>query len=137
MWNKSFNLRTTILCWHKALWLDVASHVASFNQSESIISEKNCFATLEFVYDIGSWLRVRIVFSITFGYARRWKSDVTTRLVIRQIKRLQNECILIGDQYALQMQLHYKWVILDTSYVHYVWCWCRSIYLDTLYDSAK
>ena len=44
----------TMLCWNKALWLDVWSLVNIFNQLECITSAQCSFATLEFVYDIDS-----------------------------------------------------------------------------------
>ena len=42
---------------NKALWLDVASHMASLYQSEWIISELSNYSYLNFVYDSDSRLR--------------------------------------------------------------------------------
>ena len=45
-----------MLLWNIGIWLDVPSHVTSFNQSESFISAYHCCATQKFGYDISPWL---------------------------------------------------------------------------------
>ena len=39
---------------NKALWLDAASHMTSFNQLECFISAQHIYAVLKFVYDAGA-----------------------------------------------------------------------------------
>ena len=46
-----------MLCWNSALWVYVASHVTSLNQSERFISAQ--LPTLKFLYHIGSWIKHR------------------------------------------------------------------------------
>ena len=57
--------RITTLCWNKAPWLDVASHMTMFNKSECFISRKNTYATLKCLCEIKSW---SIIFVL--GYRR-------------------------------------------------------------------
>ena len=43
-----FHHCVTMLCWNKALWLDVASHATNFSQSECFISEYSSYAEICF-----------------------------------------------------------------------------------------
>ena len=45
-----------MLQWNKTLWLDTTSHLTIFNQLEVIVSLKQVYATLKFVYEIKSRL---------------------------------------------------------------------------------
>ena len=56
---------------NKALWLDVPSHVTSFYQSESFISEYRSYDHLKFVYH-----RAVVVVSLQRGYFRYHKFEV-------------------------------------------------------------
>ena len=56
-----------MLHWNIALWLDIESHLTSFNQSESFISVQRCHFTLKSVYDIVSM-------SPTFSLIRLFRS---------------------------------------------------------------
>ena len=43
-----------MLYWNRALWLDVTSHMTSFNQSKCFISAKNSYAMLKIISGIGA-----------------------------------------------------------------------------------
>ena len=53
---QSWCQKQTMLCWNKALWLDFASHMNSLNHLECFISLVPSDFTLNYVYDIDSWV---------------------------------------------------------------------------------
>ena len=42
------------MCWNKALWLDITSHMTYSNQVEGFVSVYCSYDTLKFVYDIAA-----------------------------------------------------------------------------------
>ena len=71
-----------MLFWNNALWLDVASHMTIFNQTEWVISAQHRYALLKLVNDMESRL-IKISKSMTeelvfynINVSMAWKTNL-------------------------------------------------------------
>ena len=87
---------------NKATWLDNASHVASFNQSECIFSEYSSYASLKFVNDISPGLRKHPLMEVSTKKGCYYGESVITKILKNDLSPMtSSKQKFIYDKYLL------------------------------------